>query len=188
MANALLVEFARQGIGVVDPRVGTVEGGIETGDLRRFGKGSVRAARRARPALKSPNIASTVSANAVLVGGPAPYRPRSDWRSYRVTVLPANRDLDGCSLESDPPGGEPFLFSDVPDSRSVIKPLRLVAKFQWRRPTAGLWVFKRHRDNGFFCGHLFLGSPLAIFFNFTVSGSRRRTTRPNLGSASSSRM
>jgi hypothetical protein len=44
MANALLVEFARQGIGVVDPRVGAVEGGIETATCAASGK-ALRAAR-----------------------------------------------------------------------------------------------------------------------------------------------
>ena len=39
--DALRIEFARQGIGVADPRMGAVKGGIEAGDLQRVGKGAM---------------------------------------------------------------------------------------------------------------------------------------------------
>ena len=43
-ADAVLVEFARQRIGVVDPGMGAVKGGVEAGDLHGLREGGLRGA------------------------------------------------------------------------------------------------------------------------------------------------
>src|SRR3974390_1058343 len=130
MENALLVEFARQGIGVVDPRVGTVEGGIETGDLRRFGKGSARCGR----------------AHAQQVMWLVQRRERS--KPVQACGLRSSSTTD--SVNSTPPftiRGRTAAIVDLPNCRSS-KPSTTASAESWSAPSVELSISSILRSGG----------------------------------------